>query len=204
MFVFRFNLNYFIMRLLPTVKFNSLIVLFILMLNFTISQAQTSSKIDWSKDTISKSDAIGAKSTYLNTIKGSGQKNATERINLPVDKLKEIIDACAAIGVTEVSVMIISLRQSDIARYRSSNPGTTATDDQLKGSQMLVFRIPRMAMAGAMGAKINVGKNPLMVSLLASGLVMLDAPFAGIPFASGDLFFLVGSICPPPTSCDTN
>ncbi|MBK9570558.1 MAG: hypothetical protein IPO53_12050 [Chitinophagaceae bacterium] len=42
------------MRLLPTVKFNSLIVFLILLLNFTISQAQTSSKIDWSKDTISE------------------------------------------------------------------------------------------------------------------------------------------------------
>lgn len=203
MFVFRFNLNYFVMRLLPTVKFNSLIVFLFLLLNFTTSQAQTSSKIDWSKDTISRADAIGAKSTYLNSIKASGQKNATERINLPVDKLKEIIDACAAKGVTEISVMIISIRQSDIARYRKIHPESPASDDQLKGSQMLVFRIPRMAMAGAAGSKINGGKNPLMLSLLSSGLVMMDSPFAGIPYATGDLFFLLGGICPPPTSCDT-
>lgn len=192
------------MKQLPTLKFKSLIVLLILLLNLSVSRAQTSNKIDWDKDTISKADALGAKSTYLNTIKGSGQKNATERINLPVDKLKEIIDACAAKGVTEVSVMIVSIRQSDVAHYRKSHPESAATDDQLKGSQVLVFRIPRMAMAGAMGAKINVGNNPLMVSLLASGLVMLDAPFAGLPASSEDLFFLMGSICPPPTSCDTN
>jgi hypothetical protein len=192
------------MRQLPTVKFNSLIVFLILLLNLTVSQAQPYSKIDWSKDTISKADAIGAKSTYLNTIKGSGQKNATERINLPVDKIKEIIDACDSKGVTEISVMFISLRQSDLAHYRKSHPESAATDDQLKGSQMLVFRIPRMAMAGAMGAKINSGNNPLLVSLLASGLVMLDTPFTGLPAGSGDLFFLFGGICPPPTSCDTD
>jgi hypothetical protein len=131
-------------------------------------------------------------------LRSHGNKG-TERINLPVDKLKEIMDACAANNITEVSVMIITVGQNDVNHFRSHNPG--ATDDQIKGSQMLVFKVPRSAFAGKMGAKINVSNNPLMLSLLGAGLVLLDSQTTGLP-VTGDLYFSFGGICPPPTSCD--
>jgi len=175
-----------------------------LLLSFTLA-AQNSKEIEWSKDTISRADALGAKSTYVNMIKGSGQKNATERITIPVGKLKTILDACDAKGITEISVMVISIRQSDIAHYRKNNPGSTATDDQLKGSQILVFKVPRSAFyTGAAGAKANLSSNPLLLSLMASGLVLLDQEYADLPAGSDMLFFSIGAICPPPGSCDAD
>lgn len=176
---------------------------FFVMFSLSLS-AQKTNKIDWSRDTVSKADAIGAKNTFLNTVRASGQKNATERINLPVDKLKEIVDACAAYNVTDLVVMIVTLRQSDVEHYKKNNPGTIATDSDIKGSQMLVFRVPRQAFAGAAGAKTNLsGNNPLMISLLSAGLVRLEAAYNDTPFASGDYYFSFGSICPPPNSCDS-
>ncbi len=175
---------------------------FLLLFSFTV-QSQNPNGIDWSKDTISKNDAVGAKSTYLNMIKGSGQKNATERITLPVDKLKSILDACAAKNITEIAVMIVSLRQSDIVRYRKRHPESTATDEQLKGSQILVFKIPRHVFAGATSAKSNLAGHPLMLSLLAAGLIQLDAGYSDLPAAGDALYFSLGSICPPPGSCDS-
>jgi hypothetical protein len=156
--------------------------------------------INWSTDTVSKTDALAARSNYLNVIRGSGQK-ATERINLPVDKLKAIMDACAANNIYEVSVMIVTIRQQDIARYKKSHPESTATDEQLKGSQILVFRIPRRAFQGAMGAKANIMNNAAMISMLGMGLVVLDKPF-GKAGSSDDLYLSLGTVCPPPLSCD--
>jgi hypothetical protein len=112
------------------------------------------------------------------------------------------MDACDANNITEVSVMIITIRQSDLVQARKHNLGVT--DDQLKGSQMLVFRVPRRAFTGATGAKINVSNNNgLMFSLLGAGLVLLESPYTDLPFSNDDFFFSLGSICPPPTSCDT-
>lgn len=157
-------------------------------------------KIEWSKDTVAQADAIGGRSTFLNTVRGSGQK-ATERINLPVDKLKAVLDACAAHNITEISAMIVTVRQGDLARYRRNHPESTASDNEIKGSQLLVFKVPRSAFEGAMGAKVNLSNSKTMISLLSMGLVRLENPY-GITGGSGDLYFGFGSICPPPLSCD--
>ncbi len=188
-------------------KQNSLTGLRFLITFFLITFIASSStaqkgKIDWAKDTLSQTDALGARMTYENTIKGSGQK-PTLQINLQVDKLKEIMDACNANNIYNVAVMIITLRQQDVQRYKNLNPGTTATDNEIKGSQMLVFKVPRAAFAGMTGAKINTPKNnSLMVSLLSAGLVVLDDTYADLPFGRDDIYLSFGTICPPPTSCD--
>lgn len=163
--------------------------------------AQVPGGIDLSRDTVSKANAIGARNTYLNSLRGHGNK-ATERIRIPVAKLKEVMDACAAANITDVSVMVITIRQNDLVQARKQNPGVS--DDQLKGAQMLVFRVPRRAFAAKMGASIRVPSNKgLMLSLLGAGLMLLDSPMEELPWGEDDLYFGFGGICPPPTSCDT-
>ncbi|MEO5947553.1 MAG: hypothetical protein ABIP79_12105 [Chitinophagaceae bacterium] len=175
---------------------------------FTFSSTAQKNNLDWANDTISKGDAIGGKNSYLNTIRGSGQ-NATEQINLPVDKLKEIIDACAANNISTVAVMIISLRQSDIQRYKKNNPDIPSNlkDSDLKGRQMIVIKVPRSAFTAPMsqkGAKSNSRvANSLSASLLSAGLVQIKELYKELPFASGSYYFSFGSMCPPPAACDT-
>ncbi len=188
----------------PFAGYKPVITLFISFFLLSICQAQNFKSIEWAKDTVSRNDAMGGKNTFLNTVRGSGQ-NATERVILPVQKLKDIMDACMAHNITDVSVFIVALRQSDIARFRSNNPGSNATDAQLRGSQMLVFRVPRRAFAeGASGATLNFSSSKLMISLLGAGLVMLDSSFDSSPFGAGDVYFSLGTICPPPMSCDAD
>jgi hypothetical protein len=173
----------------------------IFLLSSTGSFAQ-STKIDWANDTISKADAIGGRDTYVNTVRGSGQL-ATEQIKLPVDKMKEILDACAAKQISEITVMIVTIRAADLARFRKLHPEVSATSMQIKGRQMLVFRVPRQAFYGAAGAKTEISSsNPLMISLASVGLIRMDPSiFKGFA-VSGDVYFSIGTICPPPASCD--
>lgn len=159
--------------------------------------AQTS-PLDWSKDTLSKSDAMGRRDTYLNTIRGSGQK-ATARVNMPVDKLKAIMDACASKGITEVSFLMTVIRPQDVARYRRNHPETSASDEQLKGSQLVIIRVKRGAFEGNKSASLS--NNATMVSLLSMGLILLDQPY-GMDGMEEDIYFDLGVICPPPASCD--
>lgn len=197
-----FNPNFLFMTKPPLAGFKPVLAFFLSLLFFNVAQAQPTKHIDWASDTVSKADAIGGKNTYVNTVRGSGQL-ATEMIKLPVNKMKEIFDACAAHNISEVAVMIVSIRQADLARFRKNNPEIQATYSQLKGRQMLVFRVPRSAFASAAGAQINLSKtNPLIISLMGAGLMMLDASYLDIPAGSDDIYFSVGTICPPPASCD--
>jgi hypothetical protein len=188
------------MRQLTIAGFKPAFTVFAILSCF-ILQAQ-SSKIDWSRDTVSKADAIGGKDTYVNTIRGSGQL-ATEKITLPVDKMKEILDACAAKGVTEITVLFVAIRQSDIARFRKNNPEIGGTNSQLKGRQLIVFRIPRHVFSYQAGSKAGIPQdNPLLLSLLSVGLMQLDQSYIDAPAEGDDIYFSIGTICPPPASCD--
>ncbi len=194
------------MKKLPVKGLKRFIFLFASLLLLTSVKAQKRGKIDWSRDTISRTDAMGAKKTYINTIKGSGQK-PTEQINLPVDKLKEIIDACAANNVTDVSVIIVTIRKDDIKRYRRNNPSLSAdvTDNVIQGSQTLVFKIPRRAFADSAKEATRLSLNPsLMTSLAGAGLVLFKKTENDPQFKAEYIYFSFGSICPPPTSCDAD
>lgn len=184
-------------------KRNSQAVLSILgafLLSCSISvntSAQGMSKIDFSRDTISKFNANAQRNHFINNVTGK----ATPRISLPVDKLKEIMDACSANGISEVDVLIGKIRDLDINHYKKFN--ANANDAQLLGSQIIIIRVPRRAFAGKMAASINLSNsNPLMLSLLSAGLVMVDAKTVGITETGGDIYFSFGGICPPPNSCD--
>ena len=190
------------MRQLPIqLRKFSIVFIFLCTLN-AISSAQTANTIDWSTDTVSKATATGARNTYLNMIRGSGQPNATQSINLPVGKLKTIIDACSAYNISEISVMVVALRQNDIAHYRRMHPGSSAKDNDIKGSQILVFRIPRSVFPNAATSKAaSIKNNPTILNLASLGLVLMESAFAEMPVAGDDLFFVMGAICPPPASC---
>jgi hypothetical protein len=190
------------MQKLPQLRWKPSILFLIILLSTSFCQAQKETKIDWKNDIVSKGAVDSATKLYVNNIKGGGQPNATKQINLPVDKLKEILDSCAAHYVTDIAVIIISLRASDVARYRRLNPGSEATDAQIKGSQMLVFKVPSRAFGNAAGAKINLSKNnPFMMSLLSTGLVFMDSPYSELQGINTDYYFSFGTICPPPASC---
>ncbi len=185
------------MRQLPFKRLHARTFLLCILLVSSTCYAQ----LNWSKDTISRADALAGKLNYLNNIRGGGNSNATEQINLPVDKMKQIMDACEANNIPNISVFFIKIRAADVAHYKQLNP--SASDDDIKGSQMLVIRVPRSAFAGKMSSKVDLStNNPLVVSLLAAGLILVDYPWTGLPPGTGDVFVTVGTICPPPASCD--
>ena len=172
-----------------------------LLFQFSIELKAQSNPPDMKFDTLSMRNVEAAKRNYVSNIRGGGNPNATEQINIPLDKLKHIVDACAAHGMRNLSFVIIKIRGEDLAYFKHHNPD--ASEAQILGSQMLVIKVPRSVFAGAAAAGIMNG-NPLMLSLAIAGINKLDYHFADLPFGTGDLYLSFGGICPPPTSCDTN
>jgi len=170
---------------------------------FYNASAQKGAHIDWSKDTVSSTTANNAQRNFANALNGTGKKASTT-ITLPVDKLKDIMDACSAAGISSVKLMIVSIRAEDVAQYEKHNPGMSDNDKkEIVGRQLVVIRVPRRTFAGPSGSGILLPKNSaLMISLLASGFAPIAPEIAGMPVGSEDLYFSFGSICPPPNSCD--
>ncbi len=166
------------------------------------SRAQSSKGINWNTDTVAQSSATTRATRFRSDLNNAGKK-ATRIFTLQVDKLKEIMDACYSHNVTEVKIIVVTIRADDTAHYSRRNPGLTATERKdLIGRQAIILKVPRHAFAVS-GSGINIpNKNPLMISLITAGLIQMDKPIAGLPVAEADIYFEFGSICPPPGSCD--
>lgn len=176
--------------------------LFFLLYFLPESGAQIKPGIDWGSDTVAAAAASSSATKFRSDLNNAGKK-ATKIISLPVDKLKEILDACTANGVTDVKVLITTIRPDDVEQYSKRNPGLTAAEKKdIVGRQTVILRVPRKAFVSNSGSGFKTSPaNPLMISLLAAGMVVLDkaADTAG---AEDDIYFGIGTICPPPTSCD--
>ena len=162
--------------------------------------AQITGKLDFSKDTIPQKEAKAANDSYQNTITGSGQR-ASKQVMLPVEKLKAIVDACAANNINNITVLFATIRDKDIAHYRKHNPEVTSTNSQIIGRQILIFKIPRRAFASTSGSS-QMGNSPLMTSLLLMGLYQINTAAYDLPFAEDNIYLTFGTICPPPAACD--
>jgi hypothetical protein len=175
-----------------------ILLLFITVLGINNSYAQG---IDFKTDTVSFDAANQAQSKFKNDLSSSGKK-ATSNVSIQVAKLKEIVDACAAKGIANVSFLIVSLRKEDTAQYCKHNPGMSSTDkNDLVGRQQLIIRVPRSAFFTS-AAKVGKNQSSLMMSLLLMGLIRLDSPYGDLPLTDGDMYFGLGTICPPPSICN--
>ena len=179
------------------------VVTLVFIVSFAVTQTafgQLGKKIDWQNDTISKTKAINAQFKFRNDWSGAGKKT-TSSVTMPVDKLKEIIDACAAKGISEVKFLIVTVRAEEIDQYARQKPGMTASEKtDMIGRQILIAKVPRSAFfSGSTGFNKPVsGNNPLMLSLLSAGLMQYEMPGAA---AAESLYFTFPDICPPPSSC---
>jgi hypothetical protein len=193
------------MRPLPfySSRITALLVIILFSITAGYSQVnQSNSRLDFKNDTVSSDAVTQAALKYKSDLSAAGKK-ATNSIRIEVDKLKEILDACAANGIANVSFMIVTIRKEDTAHYGRHNYGLTATErNDLVGRQQLIIRVPRSAFAASLGKAGGMQGSSLMTSLLLMGLVPLDKLLADLPPSSDDLFFSLGSICPPPSICN--
>ena len=172
----------------------SLLVLMLIMATMSYGQ------IDWTKDTITETAAVAARYRINNDLNAAGRKS-TQFISMNVMKLKEVVDACAAAGITDLKFWLTAIRREDVAQYALRHPNMTEPQkNDLVGRQILVIKVPRSIFKSPMqqGSGFIHGLSPLMLGLLGSGFIPLDLKdFA----AAGDTYLSFGTICPPPDSC---
>ncbi len=166
----------------------------ILLLLISSAEAQG---IDWTKDTITETAAIAGRYRLSNDLNAAGRKS-TKYVEMNVSKLKEVVDACAANGITNIKFWLTSIRREDVAQYALRNPGLTeAEKNELIGRQIIVIKVPRSIFKNNIQQSSGFipGISPLMISLMLYGFTPFDTQ--GI----GDTYLSFGAICPPPDNC---
>ncbi|HEY0750729.1 MAG TPA: hypothetical protein VGD26_06225 [Chitinophagaceae bacterium] len=157
-------------------------------------------QIDWTKDTVTETAAIAARFRMNNDLNAAGRKS-TQFISMNVVKLKEVVDACAAAGISDLKFWLTAIRREDVAQYALRHPNLTESQkNDLVGRQILVIKVPRSIFKSPMqqGSGFIHGLSPLMLGLLGSGFIPLDLKDLA---AAGDTYLSFGTICPPPDSC---
>ena len=185
-------------------SFFKAVVTLVFIFSFAVTQTasgQSGKNIDWQNDTISKTKAMNAQFKFRNEWSGAGKKT-TSAVTIPVNKLKEIMDACTAKGISEVQFLIVTIRTEEIDQYVKYKPGITAAEKaDMIGRQILVAKVPRSAFfSGGTGFNKSIpGNNHLMLSLLSAGLLQFEMHESA---TTESLYFTFPDICPPPSHCD--
>jgi hypothetical protein len=169
---------------------------------FTFGSSMAQSSISLGRDTISATAAQNAQSKFKNDLNACGKKS-TSMVTFDVGQLNDIIQQCRLNSIYKVQFVIATLQVKDTAHYLRHHPGlTTSEKADLIGKQTLLIKVPRAAFSGFSQSGSYIPKeSQLMLSLLAAGLVNVDRPYGKLLLAD-DMYFEIGTICPPPSICN--
>ena len=123
-------------------------------------------------------------------------------VNFEVSKLYSILQSCINKNVNKVQFIFATIREQDTTRYFSKHPSVIKDYRRsIIGKPTLILRVPK----SAFGLALNEDplKNKVMRQMVGAGFILLDAPYGSDPKAiSGDFYFDLGTVCPPPDNCD--
>ena len=184
---------------MKNLKSAGLIVFIFTLLLHQNSWSQGGSKtIEWDKDTVSSYNAQIRKDKYHIYFE-KDLRNVTPSIYLPVNKLKAIVDVCAAGNIQNIEFILAVIRPQDTARYFAKHPSLSDTDKfKVVNRQTLIIKVPReVAQQLSYGRRNQLQK--FSAAMLALGYTKIDSGF-GLNF-EGSVYFDIGTICPPPEGC---
>ena len=123
-------------------------------------------------------------------------------VNFEVSKLYPILKSCFEKNVNKVQFIFATIRDQDTTRYFSKHPNVMKDYRRsIIGKPTLILRVPKSAFGMALND--DPLKNRVMRQMVGAGFILLDAPYGSDPKAiSGDFYFDLGTVCPPPDNCD--
>lgn len=123
-------------------------------------------------------------------------------VNFDASRLNSILASCVSKGVSTVQFLFATIREQDTTRYFSKHSNVAKEDRRsIIGKATLLLRVPRRAFN--LSFNEDPLKNRVIKQMMGAGFILLDAPYGGSPSGiSGDLYFDIGTVCPPPSNCD--
>ena len=118
--------------------------------------------------------------------------------------MNELMTKCIQLGIEDAKLVFTRIRAVDMADYVSNHPEAAGYEKDLLGKLTVLIKVEGENIA-ATDFVTDAGDNPtnsMVQKMSSAGLVRVKKPYGDIPYTSRVLYFEVGSICPPPNSCN--
>ena len=118
--------------------------------------------------------------------------------------MNELMTKCIELGIEDAKLVFTRIRAVDMADYVSNHPEAAGYEKDILGRMTVLIKVEGDNIAETdfvTDADANP-TNSIIQKMNSAGLVRVKKPYGNIPYTSKVLYFEVGSICPPPNSCN--
>jgi hypothetical protein len=176
---------------------SSIAVLLLMLILSTKSYAQK--RINLRTDTVATYDAKTAKKEFRKLYRRKEDVRA-RLVSFDVATLKQLLDSCHAKGISKIDFQFSIIRKEDTARYASRNPGLTAAErNQLLNQPTLLVKVNRLVLNGQFNS--SAGRTSSGRQSIPGALRSALYNIGNAATSTSEVYFELGTICPPPQTC---
>ena len=139
---------------------------------------------------------------FVSEDKMKARKAQSHVVMVNTTVLNNIMSKCVENGIENVKLVFVKIRKDDIANYLENHPDAKGFEGQLLDKLTVLIKIEGDNIDENSFAITPNGKGSTTGSLADAGFIKVHKPYGGIPMVKGVVYLEVGSICPPPNSCN--
>ena len=138
----------------------------------------------------------------INQAKAQARKSEANVVLLNTQVLSDVLSKCIEQGIGQVQLIFTRLRMDDVDEYVFNHPEAHGYEKDLIGKMTVLLKVEGENITDETFTGNSGSTNKLQQLMSSAGLVQLNKPYGDLPSAAKTVYLDVGSICPPPTSCN--
>lgn len=140
------------------------------------------------------------RSNVVHESKAKARKSEPNVVLVNTSTVNEIMEKCIQNGIENVQFVFTRIRPGDVQEYVANHPDAKGYEKDLIGKLTVLIKVEGNVDESSFFDADNEAN--LINSINNAGFRRVNKPYGGIAPAKGVLYLEIGSICPPPTSCN--
>ena len=129
------------------------------------------------------------------------RKSEANVVLINTDVMGNIMAKCIEHGIPEVQLVFTRLKMRDVDEYVANHPEGKGYEKELIGKMTVLIKIQGDNVTDDTFTDAP-GNNALNKLMSSTGLIRVNKPYGDLPVIRKVVYLEVGTICPPPTSCN--
>ncbi len=147
------------------------------------------------------SDAQMKHKQFVDEKKAASRKSEKNVVMVNTSTMNELMTKCIQLGIGNVKLVFTRIKQNDVNEYVTNHPEAAGYENDIIGKLTVLVKIEGDNISEANFVS-DPNNNSLIERMSSVGFVKVNKPYGNIPTAPRAVYFEIGSICPPPNSCD--
>ena len=134
--------------------------------------------------------------------KALARKSEANVVLINTEVMGSIMSKCIEQGIGQVQLVFTRLKVGDVDEYVANHPEARGFEKDLIGKMTILLKVEGEHITDDTFTENSPQANSLNHLISSAGLVRLNRPYGDLPSIQRTVYLEVGSICPPPTSCN--